>query len=52
LYGRIAQQLRRKGRPIPQNDIWIAATALQYDLTLVTRDEHFKQVEGLALETW
>lgn len=51
-YGRIMQQLRVKRRPIPQNDIWIAAIALQHDLTLVTRDEHFRQVDGLQIETW
>ena len=50
--GRIAQQLRAKGRPIPQNDMWIAALVLQHNLTLVTRDEHFKQVDCLLLETW
>jgi len=52
LYGRIASELRRKGRPIPQNDIWIAAIALQYDLTLVTRDAHFAQVDDLKTYSW
>ncbi|MEM9153339.1 MAG: VapC toxin family PIN domain ribonuclease, partial [Cyanobacteria bacterium P01_F01_bin.3] len=33
--------LRVKGRPLPENDIWIAALALQYDLVLVTHDAHF-----------
>jgi tRNA(fMet)-specific endonuclease VapC len=51
-YGRVKAMLKQKGRPIPENDIWIAAIALQYDSTLVTRDEHFKQVDGLHLETW
>lgn len=51
-YGRIAYQLRVKGRPIPQNDMWIAALALQHGLSLVTCDEHFKQVDGLSLEAW
>jgi tRNA(fMet)-specific endonuclease VapC len=51
-YGRIAHQLRTKGRPIPQNDMWIAALTLQHGLTLVTRDEHFKQVDDLSLEAW
>ena len=43
-YGVIKNVLREKGRPIPENDIWIAAIAQQYDLTLVTRDEHFREV--------
>ncbi|MEW6210664.1 MAG: type II toxin-antitoxin system VapC family toxin [Acidobacteriota bacterium] len=51
-YGRIKNSLRAKGRPIPENDIWIAAIAMQYDLTLVTRDGHFGEVDGLGLENW
>ena len=51
-YGQIRLKLKAKGRPIPENDIWIAATALRYNLTLVTRDEHFKEVDGLQLAKW
>lgn len=51
-YARISQQLRRKGRPIPQNDVWIAALAMQHGLTLVTRDAHFSHIEGLLLQRW
>ena len=51
-YGEIKNALRNKGRPIPENDIWIAAITKQYGLTLVTRDEHFKEVEGIAMEAW
>src|SRR5229473_244881 len=47
LYGRIRDRLRLKGRPIPENDIWIAAVALQHGLPLATRDEHFNKVDGL-----
>ena len=52
IYGRIYHQLRAKGRPIPQNDVWIAAVALQHDLTLLTRDVHFKEVDNLPLQSW
>ena len=48
-YGEIKNRLRAKGRPIPENDIWIAAIACQHELTLVSRDEHFREVEGLML---
>ena len=48
----IKMQLRAKGRPIPENDIWIAAVALQHQLTLVTRDAHFKEVEPLSIVKW
>lgn len=40
-YGEIKNALRVKGHPIPENDIWIAAIALQHGLTLITRDVHF-----------
>jgi len=51
-YGEIKNALRLKGRPIPENDIWIAAIAFQHDLTLVTRDEHFDEIENLKVATW
>jgi len=51
-YGEIKNALRNKGCPIPENDIWIAAITKRYGLTLVTRDEHFKEVEAIAIETW
>lgn len=51
-YGEIKNALRKKGRPIPENDVWIAAIALQYDLTLITRDTHFGEVNNLKVESW
>lgn len=48
-YAAVVRQLRRNGTMIPTNDIWIAAQALQHNLTLDTRDDHFKKVEGLKL---
>ncbi len=51
-YGQIKRALKAKGRPIPENDVWIAATALQYDLTLISRDGHFKEIDALKLEVW
>ena len=52
LYGETKTELRRKGRPIPDNDIWIAASAKQHSLTLVTRDTHFDEVDGLPVIRW
>jgi tRNA(fMet)-specific endonuclease VapC len=46
-YAVVYSSLRRKGRPIPTNDIWIAATALQHHCMLFSYDIHFKEVEGL-----
>jgi tRNA(fMet)-specific endonuclease VapC len=51
-YGMIKAELRTKGKPIPENDIWIAAIAKQYQLTLVTRDDHFHHINHLAIERW
>ncbi len=51
-YAQIKNRLREAGRPIPENDIWIAAVARQHDLTLVSRDSHFAEVEGLETATW
>lgn len=51
-YGEIKNKLRAIGRPIPENDIWIAATAILHDLTLITRDRHFEEVEYLNTESW
>ncbi|MEH2362174.1 type II toxin-antitoxin system VapC family toxin [Nostoc sp.] len=51
-YGNVKNNLRLKGRPLPENDIWIAALTLQYNLTLVTRDAHFQEVENLQTVIW
>ncbi len=51
-YGRLKRDLEGRGRLIPDNDMWIAATALQHGLTLVTRDAHFAEVQSLSLERW
>lgn len=52
LYGNIKNNLRIKGRPIPENDIWIAAIAKRYAMTLVSRDDHFKEIDELLTLTW
>lgn len=40
---------RRKGQPIPVNDMWIAASALQHGASLYTLDSHFEAIDGLAI---
>lgn len=47
-YARIAEQLKRHGTPIPSNDIWVAAQAMEYGAELVTMDHHFEKVSGLV----
>lgn len=51
-YASIRYQLKTLGRPIPDNDIWIAAIALHHGLPLLSKDAHFRQVEGLDLRVW
>lgn len=51
-YGKIKALLRKRGKPLPENDIWIAAIAQQYKLTLVTRDGHFDEIDGLKIKAW
>ena len=47
-YSRIAASLRAKGRPIPTNDLWIAAHAMETGADLVSADRHFEHVDGIA----
>jgi tRNA(fMet)-specific endonuclease VapC len=48
MYGRVKADLASIGKLIPDNDIWIAATARQFDLPLATRDGHFDHVPRLT----
>jgi predicted nucleic acid-binding protein len=49
-YAVIRDQLRRQGTPIPTNDLWIAASAAQHGLVLLTLDRHFKEVPQILVE--
>jgi tRNA(fMet)-specific endonuclease VapC len=51
-YALIKTALLNKGKPIPENDIWIAATARQYGINLITRDKHFNEIDGITIEMW
>ena len=48
-YAEIHKHLKQIGKPVPTNDIWIAAVAFQNGLRLFTKDEHFKVIAGLSL---
>lgn len=48
-YALIFSALRKKGKPIPTNDIWIAASAMRHGLALYTLDRHFHQIDGLMV---
>ena len=49
-YGFIASYLRRKGTPIPTNDLWIAASAMQHGLKVLTTDRHYLEVPQIITE--
>ncbi len=51
-YARTAVALEAKGQVIPENDLWIAAVALECDMPLATRDAHFNCVDGLTVLHW
>ncbi len=51
-YAQIRDELRRAGRPVPANDLWIAALARQHALPLLSRDQHFDHIPGLKRITW
>jgi predicted nucleic acid-binding protein len=51
-YAEIRAELKLAGRPIPSNDLWIAALTREHGYALASRDQHFKAVRGLKLLTW
>lgn len=51
-YAALRLALRRLGRPIPANDVWIAALALQHRLPILSRDEHFDVVPNIERRRW
>ena len=51
-YGKIKAELKTKGRPIPENDIWIGAVARFHRIKLVTRDDHFTNISNLSIVKW
>lgn len=52
IYARTRLLLKRKGKPIPMNDVWIAAQCLEHGWRLVTDDSDFSYLDELVLENW
>ena len=46
-YSEVYRRLRKKGKPVPSNDMWIAASAMQHGMALLTLDDHFDLIDGL-----
>jgi tRNA(fMet)-specific endonuclease VapC len=51
-YAEITLELKRRGKPIPTNDLWIAALCRQHGLPLLSRDHHFDAVPGIKRISW
>jgi tRNA(fMet)-specific endonuclease VapC len=51
-YATIKSELAQAGTPIPENDVWIAAHAMEHGIPLATRDEHFHRIVGLTVLDW
>ena len=48
-YGEIKKDLLSHGNVMPENDMWIAATALANDMTVITQDKHFEHIQNLMV---
>ena len=51
-YALIKSKLRTMGKPLPDNDLWIAAIAQEHNMTIVTRDKHFLMLDFIKTEIW
>ncbi len=51
-YAKVRYDLKKKGNPIPENDIWIAALCLEHDVPLLTNDGHFNNIHELEVINW
>jgi tRNA(fMet)-specific endonuclease VapC len=52
VYAEVREQLRVRGTPLPENDVWIAALAIQHQQPIVSKDGHFDLVTGLHRVDW
>lgn len=51
-YATVRLELKKIGHPIPENDIWVAATCLELGVPLLSRDGHFDYIHGLEVINW
>lgn len=51
-YASVRLQLKQNGSPIPENDIWIAASCIEVGVELLTQDNHFTAIDGLSVVRW
>jgi len=48
-YGKTRLSLKKKGKPIPENDLWIAALCIEHKIPLFSNDAHFEDIDHLML---
>ena len=51
-YAQLRVELKKVGKPIPSNDVWVAALCRQHSLPILSRDGHFDAVSGVTRLTW
>lgn len=51
-YAKVRSELKAAGRPIPNNDLWIAALAREHGYAVMSRDQHFEAIRGLRRLAW
>ncbi|VVB94984.1 tRNA(fMet)-specific endonuclease VapC [uncultured archaeon] len=51
-YAKVRLKLKKAGRPIPENDMWVAATCLDLDVLLLSKDGHFENIPDLEVINW
>lgn len=51
-YATVREALRSRGTPIPENDVWISALAVEHRLEIVSRDSEFDRVPGIRRRSW
>lgn len=51
IYAKTRLELKKKGKPIPENDLWIASVCIEHKISLISNDVHFDDIEHLLLES-
>lgn len=51
-YATVRSKLKKMGRPIPENDIWVAAACLEFEVPILSMDSHFAYVSDLEVVNW
>jgi tRNA(fMet)-specific endonuclease VapC len=50
-YAKTRLSLKKKGKPIPENDLWIASICIESNIPLISNDSHFEHIDSLKLKS-